>query len=193
MVKDINPGSGSGIYYGGSETMAVRGGTLFFAGTDGGEQAGLWKSDGTEAGTTVIDIASGPYSSYPSRLTNVNGELFFSATDGFHGRELWKSDGTVSGTMMVKDINPGRYGSALYNLTNVNGTLFFTSYAKSDYSILISEFSQTVSTNGQSISLIADQNAGTATLPWEVFFIASFVLSRWPTVPDNAAKRKPKT
>jgi len=74
-----------------------------------------------------------------------------------------------------------------------NGTLFFTSYAKSDYSILISEFSQTVSTNGQSISLIADQNAGTATLPWEVFFIASFVLSRWPTAPDNAAKRKPKT
>ena len=42
MVKDINPGSGSGIYYGGSETMAVRGGTLFFAGTDGGEQAGLF-------------------------------------------------------------------------------------------------------------------------------------------------------
>ncbi len=74
-----------------------------------------------------------------------------------------------------------------------NGTLFFTSYAKSDYSILISGFSQTVSTNGQSISLIADQNAGTATLPWEVFFIASFVLSRWPTAPDNAAKRKPKT
>jgi len=74
-----------------------------------------------------------------------------------------------------------------------NGTLFFTSYAKSDYSILISESSQMVSTNGQSISLIADQNAGAANMPWEVFFIASFVLSRWSTAPDDAAKRKPKT
>ena len=74
-----------------------------------------------------------------------------------------------------------------------NGTLFFTSYAKSDYSILISESSQMVSTNGQSISFIADQNAGAANMPWEVFFIASFVLSRWSTAPDDAAKRKPKT
>lgn len=74
-----------------------------------------------------------------------------------------------------------------------NGTMFFASYAKLDYSILISESSQTVSSNGQSISLIADQNAGTTTLPWEVFFIASFVLAPKPTTPDIAAKRKTET
>src|SRR5947199_10028465 len=74
-----------------------------------------------------------------------------------------------------------------------NGTMFFASYARLDYSILISESSQTVSSNGQSISLIADQNAGTTTLPWEVFFIASFVLAPKPTTPDIAAKRKTET
>src|SRR5437867_3378290 len=74
-----------------------------------------------------------------------------------------------------------------------NGTMFFASYATLDYSILISESSQTVSSNGQSISFIADQNAGTTTLPWEVFFIASFVLAPKPTTPDIAAKRKTET
>ena len=60
----------------------------------------LWKSDGTAAGTVLVDghqpwAASVPT---PADLTHVNGTLFFVANDGVHGIELWKSDGTAAGT-----------------------------------------------------------------------------------------------
>ena len=80
-------------------------GTLYFTGYNDSAGWELWKSDGTEDGTTIVkDIFPGgidvPYgghftfSSYPSNLTDVDGTLFFTANDGTHGVEVWKSDGT---------------------------------------------------------------------------------------------------
>jgi len=118
MVKDIFPGRHRGAYsyYTNSSypsNLTNVNGTLFFAAENGAGRE-LWKSDGTDAGTTLVkDINPGVFWSSPSNLTNVNGTLFFSA---YHG--LWKSDGTAAGTAMVKDVDPG-------NLTNVNGTLYF--------------------------------------------------------------------
>ncbi|MGB3652049.1 MAG: ELWxxDGT repeat protein, partial [Rivularia sp. (in: cyanobacteria)] len=87
----------------------------------------LWKSDGTETGTVLIeDINPGEADSNPDKLTDVNGTAFFTADNGTNGTELWKSDGTQTGTVLVKDIIPGSEGSNADNLTNVNGTLFFT-------------------------------------------------------------------
>ena len=68
----------------------------------------LWRSDGTETGTSMVkDIAPGAASSFPSNLANVDGSLIFIADDGAHGDELWKSDGTAAGTVLVKDIVAG--------------------------------------------------------------------------------------
>src|SRR5207248_3407933 len=78
-------------------------GTLFFGAYDGSNLWKLWKSDGTAAGTVVVNTLARD----PSNLTNVNGTLYFSADDGANGRELWKSDGTAAGTTLVKDIYPG--------------------------------------------------------------------------------------
>jgi ELWxxDGT repeat protein len=133
LVKDLFPGGHTGYYYGGyypnsssPGQLTNVNGTLFFT-----AYGGLWKSDGTEAGTSLVARVNA------NNLTNVNGTLFFWDGDphwGYDGVELWKSDGTTSGTVMVKDIFPGQYrGAYIYpnssfpsNLTSVSGTLFFT-------------------------------------------------------------------
>jgi ELWxxDGT repeat protein len=100
-------------------------GTLFFTDGDGAWDAPqLWKSDGTTAGTTLVEDF-GPNAN-TSDLTNVNGTLYFAAFGDLSETQLWKSDGTAGGTVMVSDINPR--GNGLYDfsdLTNVNGELFF--------------------------------------------------------------------
>ena len=141
QVKNINtfPASSSP-----TELTSVNGAqfeppTLFFAADDGVAGVELWKSDGTEAGTVLVeDINGGPASSSPSGLTRVPGafpaagRLFFTADDGVSGAELWTSDGTVAGTQLVKDINPAAaVSSTPSHLTAVTsggvaaGTLFF--------------------------------------------------------------------
>ncbi len=91
-------------------------GVLYFANANG-----LWKSDGTLAGTVVVKS-----SVWPTLLTGVGGILYFNGWDNTHGYELWSSNGTTAGTAMVKDIYAGTTDSDPARLTNVNGTLFFT-------------------------------------------------------------------
>ncbi len=82
-------------------------GTLFFTASTNGSY-GLYRSDGTEAGTTVVKDgfidARG--------LTAVGNNVFFIGRDGtgnveISGHELWISDGTTDGTRVAKDIVPG--------------------------------------------------------------------------------------
>jgi ELWxxDGT repeat protein len=141
LVEDAVPGGGINPGGGSSNPgpLANVNGTLFFQADDGTNGQELWKSDGTPAGTTLVEdavpgggINPGANGSFPQSLTNVNGTLFFSAGDGINGQELWKSDGTPAGTTLVEDavpgggINPGAANSFPDILTNVNGTLFFT-------------------------------------------------------------------
>lgn len=63
--------------------------------------SGLWKSDGTAAGTVQLTTASS--------FGVVAGEtgVLFGAGDAINGTELWKSDGTETGTRILSDLNPG--------------------------------------------------------------------------------------
>jgi len=124
MVKDINPGGGDGIDFSltaGSPSAAVSG-KLFFVATDG-HGAGLWKTDGTAAGTVMVK--AGP--SF-AELTAAGNVLLFRGKDGAHGKELWKSDGTAAGTALVKDIFPGAADASPTDLTNVAGTVYFAAF-----------------------------------------------------------------
>ena len=101
-------------------------GTLFFSAytAEGGRE--LWKSDGTEAGTTLVkDINAGTGSSNPQDLTAVDDTLLFRALTVESGWELWKSDGTEAGTTLVKDINAGTGSSEPVYLTAVDGHAVF--------------------------------------------------------------------
>jgi len=94
-------------------------GTLYF-GVGSGEQQGLWRSDGTAAGT--VRVKDVPVS---DELTAINGTLFFMGFDYQHGYEPWKSDGTTAGTVLVKDIGVGTVGSYPKGFTGVGGTVYF--------------------------------------------------------------------
>lgn len=123
LVKDVSPGCISIDCHGPTKLTTVNG-TLFFVGGDSAVSPGLWKSDGTTAGTVLLKtfhpVCFMGFCFTPTELTNVNGTLFFVADDGgVNGGELWKSDGTAAGTLLVKNI------TSPYQLINVNGTLFF--------------------------------------------------------------------
>ena len=118
IVKDLNPS----LEYNGAFGLTDVSGTLYFGVCPCTHnlvvRPGLWRSDGTEAGTTlvkqIIDFQS---------LIDVNGTLYFGGAGNDPGFKtgLWRSDGTTAGTTAVKDIGPGVPGE----ITDVNGTLFF--------------------------------------------------------------------
>lgn len=128
-VKDIYPGNSSGLPT--ISEMVDMNGTLFFTADDGMGGAGLWKSNGTEVGTTLVKPIPNLFFGTSPLLTDINGTLFFTANNGINGHELWKSDGTESGTFMVKDINPGPASSNISTqaitttIVNVNGVAYF--------------------------------------------------------------------
>jgi len=68
MVKDINPGSASGLY-GGDRWFTVLDGIGYFPANDGINGFELWRTDGTEAGTYMVkDINPGLANSDPRGL-----------------------------------------------------------------------------------------------------------------------------
>ena len=128
LVKDIYPGGNYMDPNSSSPGLLTNvNGTVFFSAGFGGYNEELWRSDGTEAGTTLVrDINAGAGSSSPRFLTNVNGTLYLQACDATAGCELWKSDGTEAGTVRVRDIYPGMVSSSPASLVAVGDTLFFS-------------------------------------------------------------------
>lgn len=107
------------------EAVAVNGILYFFGWTYDDDpnaiiDAGLWKSDGTAAGTELI--TSSFYNTTPQELqptmgeissfTNYGGQLMIFALKidydveygNPNGMEVWKSDGTTAGTTKIKEI-----------------------------------------------------------------------------------------
>ena len=122
LVRDIEPGWMSSLeeYY--ATGVHVLGGAAFFV---AGESAGggeLWRSTGTAAGAQrLVDLAPGPASFSPYRLTVHPPWLYFTGPD-FDGRQLWRTDGTAPGTTLVTTL-PGTFYGGL--VPAANGRLYF--------------------------------------------------------------------
>ncbi|MDQ4132190.1 MAG: Ig-like domain-containing protein, partial [Actinomycetota bacterium] len=121
LVKDITPGG----HWSSPSRFTSFGDSVYFltSPSSGSPTTGLWKSDGTTAGTVMVKgfTATGP----PS--VTVSGDaMYFVATDGTSGSELWRSDGTAAGTVLVKDINAGSGSSSPDHFKVIGSTLFFS-------------------------------------------------------------------
>jgi ELWxxDGT repeat protein len=95
-----------------SAVMTAAGNDVYFT-ADGG----LWRSDGTAAGTTMIRQFL-PSASAGGQIANVGGVIYFRVQADVSG-ELWKSDGTSAGTVRVASVYAG-------DLTPAGNRLFFT-------------------------------------------------------------------
>jgi ELWxxDGT repeat protein len=113
------------------EPAAFQGSLYFFAETAGGAHLlGLWRSDGTAAGTVLLaGLGERSQRIYPAghRPTAAAGRLFFVVDGGAdRGVELWATDGTAAGTRPVRDISPGAGSPFPDDLTAAGGQLYFT-------------------------------------------------------------------
>jgi ELWxxDGT repeat protein len=153
MIKDLSPNNYS-IYndYDYRPSFTKAGSNVYFRGTNGLLGFELFKTDGTESGTSLVkDVAPGNTSSIGdfTLFMNLNDIVFFKANDQIHGEELWRSDGTDLGTYLLKDINPGTGNGVTssnlfynhYNITNencyaiLNGYLYFIGRDNLEYGI----------------------------------------------------------
>jgi ELWxxDGT repeat protein len=111
FLTNIDTSNGGGV--------GVAGSYLLLASGDG-----LYRSDGTAAGTLTLGILPG--SQYQSwSMAALNGNVLFSANDSVHGAELWKSDGTVANTALLKDVDDTTYGSVPAVLRSLRGGVIF--------------------------------------------------------------------
>jgi ELWxxDGT repeat protein len=107
-------------------SLTPAGRKVYFVYDDGEHGLELWVSDGTEAGTRLVeDVLPGPASSRPRQLRAEGNVLLFSATDGTRGVEPWRSDGTALGTRMLQDIAPGALPSSPVGFTVSGPNVYF--------------------------------------------------------------------
>jgi ELWxxDGT repeat protein len=90
---------------------------------------GLWRSDGTAAGTVLLaelDLPGGLDDPMAPQLTPAGDQLFFLVNAGPGRVELWRTDGTPGGTARVREIQPTPAFAGIIALTAAGGELYFT-------------------------------------------------------------------
>ncbi len=101
LVKDINTDTPNSY----PSSLVEWKGELYFAAVDKINGVGLWKSDGSDDGTTLIKAV------YPGEENFVRIERLFPTSDtlyfdvrgtDFFSRSLWQSDGSTNGTTVIK-------------------------------------------------------------------------------------------
>ncbi|MBI2687559.1 MAG: hypothetical protein HYX27_14710 [Acidobacteria bacterium] len=134
LLKDINPGPGNGAILGGMiGYSAVSNGVIYFPGLGDPATRGLWRTDGTAAGTYLVKAVG-----RANQMTTVGNTIFFVAADVGTNNEIWKSDGTAAGTQKVIEINPNG-GSFPIWLVDFKGKLYFAAYDGTDQELYVSD------------------------------------------------------
>lgn len=125
LVKDINPGDGHSYPL----FLTEMGGVLYFSVTAGPvERQGLWRTDGTEAGTVLLKEG------LARQLVAMGGRLYFELDGG-----LWKTDGTPAGTGMVVARETFSVSGGVRHLMSAGGRLFFSVVTENNKAVWTSD------------------------------------------------------
>lgn len=112
-VTDVKPiGQANGVYF----FRAV-----------GELSSGLWRSDGTAAGTFKVKSMVPGSAADQLDFAELDGVLYFGG-GGTNNYELWRSDGTEAGTYVVKELNPsgGLNSGFPLQVTRLGAAIYFT-------------------------------------------------------------------
>jgi ELWxxDGT repeat protein len=106
--------------------LAAVNGQIFFVATDT-DGKGVWKSDGSEQGTTLL-MRYQPGAVFSSRFASSEDTVFFGVCEGSFNRVecgLWRSDGTTAGTTLITALTGG---SVPEDLVAVEGVVYFEKF-----------------------------------------------------------------
>ncbi|GAB3507879.1 hypothetical protein GCM10027442_13500 [Emticicia fontis] len=152
QVKNIYTGaSGTGENSSSPTELTPMGSFFYFAATSTGDDREFWKSDGTEAGTTLVKNINTIGSSSPNHLIEFEGNLYFFATSS-STTQLYKSNGTSAGTDVLPPNN--------YNVNVISGEIAETSsklYLQASTSTTGTELFYL---NGSTVTLLKDIRSG---------------------------------
>lgn len=102
---------------------------IYFAGIDAAHGSELWVTDGTAAGTNLVqDLISGASSSTPDNFFLFGNNLYFTDSAS-SGRELYRISGSNGTVSLFKDINPGAENGFSRNVSNFfsyNSLMYFS-------------------------------------------------------------------
>ncbi len=130
LLKDLNPGTDDGFSDDFSDEIvwAIHNDELLFISESAEFGNELWRSDGTEAGTTMIrDIYSGIESSEILSMLSLDSGLFFNAESPEYGTELWKYSTDLQDASLVYDINTSTSASSYpLRFGIINNSLVFS-------------------------------------------------------------------
>lgn len=118
LVKDVNQGRES--VYGRIGDTAVLDGVQYFVANSEVDSFQIWRTDGTEAGTRILENIGPSGGPAPRCLTPYNGELYF--LWGWEG--LWKMSTQTEGITLVSRLSTFGSGTCL---TEFRGELYFSS------------------------------------------------------------------
>ena len=123
FVKDIFPGDTSSSL---DELVGI-GNLLYFVADDGVHGREVWRSNGTDGGTWMVEDVGDVSYSRPKFLTNISGVLFFEQYDSYFQMNVLRYyDGFSPKTNMVVFSWAPNAGSYPYAYTDVNGVAFFS-------------------------------------------------------------------
>ncbi|MTB51071.1 ELWxxDGT repeat protein [Lewinella sp. W8] len=127
LVRDINEDPGSSAGNSNPDNFILFNNKVYFKARDANNGDELWETDGTTAGTRLVDdINPGSTGSNPFDFIELNGEIFFTARGADVSSELYRYDAMGDSAALVLDIRPGNSPSVPNFKTLFDGRMFFT-------------------------------------------------------------------